>query len=232
MTKKGRHKSRGEGSDRSRRLKLVLKCDSVGSLEAVESNLESVQHPKVEIEVISDGVGAISKSDIQMAITGSRLVIGFDVPILPKIDQLAKEQGVEIRIYQVIYNLTEDIKQILIRMVPEKGGEKITGRAEIIALFKSSRRGIIIGCRVREGSLNLGSPFRVISAMGPIYSGKIESLHIGERAVKGAKVDQEVGIKISDFNKAKVGDQVECYEIRRPDKGKTWRPRGGLFVVD
>ena len=238
MTKRdhSRHKKgikgKGGGERRKKRLEIVLKCDSVGSLEAVASTLKNIQTRAVEIATIQQGVGSISKSDLLMALTGSRLVVGFNVDLLPKIQQLSKERGVEIRLYEVIYKLTEDLGEIansLIRRVEEE--EKITGKAKVIALFKSSRRGIILGCEVMDGTLRVGKDFRLISAMGPVYSGKIGSLHIEKDAVKEAKVGQQVGLKIADFNRAKIGDLVESYQKIRTEAGPTWHPKGRIVVV-
>jgi translation initiation factor IF-2 len=225
-------RSEGEGQRRKKRLEVVLKCDSVGSLEAVISSLKSLENPEVEVLPIHTGVGAISKSDLLMSLTGSRLVVGFNVSLLPKMQQLSKEKGVEIRLYDVIYKLTQDLNRIartLVRRVEEK--EIITGKAKVIALFKSSRKGIILGCEVLEGTLLRGKKFRIISAMGPAYSGKIESLHIEQDAVKEAKAGQKVGLKVSDFNKAKKGDLVETYEKRKAEAGATWHPKGRVYVI-
>jgi translation initiation factor IF-2 len=225
-------KSESEGEERKKRLEIVLKCDSVGSLEALISSLKTLENPEVKVSPIHTGIGAISKSDLLMALTGSRLVVGFNVSLLPKMEQLSKEKGVEIRLYDVIYKLTQDLSEIarsLIYRHEEK--ERIAGKAKVIALFKSSRKGVILGCEVLEGALFQGKNFRVISAMGPVYSGKIESLHIEKDAVKEAKVGQKVGLKISDFNRAKKGDLVETYEKLKPETRSTWHPRGRVFVI-
>ena len=229
-----RHRKKGlsEGEDRKKGLEIVLKCDSVGSLEAVISSLKTLENPEVEVSPIHTGIGAISKSDLLMALTGSRLVVGFNVSLLPKMEQLSKERGVEVRLYDVIYKLTQDLNEIaksLIQSDEEK--ERITGKAKVIALFKSSRRGIILGCEVLEGALLQGKNFRVISAMGPVYSGKIESLHIEKDAVKEARAGQQVGLKISDFNEAKKGDLVETYEKVKPEASSAWHPRGRVFLI-
>jgi translation initiation factor IF-2 len=226
-------KNESEGGQRKKSVEIVLKCDSVGSLEAVISSLKTLENPEVEVSPIHTGIGAISKSDLLMALTGSRLVVGFNVSLLPKMQQLSKEKGVEIRLYDVIYKLTQDLNEIarsLIRPDDEKK-ERITGKAKVIALFKSSRRGIILGCEVLEGTLLQGKNFRIISAMGPVYSGKIESLHIEKDAVKEAKVSQKVGLKISDFNRAKKGDLVETYQKLKPEASTAWHPRGRVFVI-
>jgi translation initiation factor IF-2 len=221
-----------EAQGRKKRLEIVLKCDSVGSLEAVVSSLEFLESPEVAVSPFHTGIGAISKSDLLMALTGSRLVVGFNVGLLPKMEQLSKEKGVEIRLYDVIYKLTQDLSQIaggLIRR--EEKEEVITGKAKVIALFKSSRKGSILGCDVLQGALVQGKKFRIISAMGPVYSGKIESLHIEKDAVKEAKKGQKVGLKITDFNQAKKGDLVETYEKQKSEASATWHPRGRVYVI-
>lgn len=225
-------RSESEGEGRKKSLEIVLKCDSVGSLEALLSSLKSLENPEGDVLPIHTGIGAISKSDLLMALTGSRLVVGFNVSLLPKMEELSREKGVEIRLYEVIYKLTQDLSKIarsLIRREEEK--EIITGKARVIALFKSTRKGIILGCDVLQGALLQGKKFRIISAMGPVYSGKIESLHIEQDAVKEAKTGQKVGLKISDFNRAKKGDLVETYEKLKSEASATWHPRGRVYVI-
>ena len=113
----------------------------------------------------------------------------------------------------------------------EEVDEKTTGKAKVIAVFKSTRKGIILGCEVLEGTLALRKNFRLIAAMGPVYSGKIESLHIKNDAVKEARVGQQVGLKISDFNKGNVGDLVECYERTRTERHAHWQAKGGVVFI-
>jgi translation initiation factor IF-2 len=228
-----KHAPRGTPNQRGEkgpRLEIVLKCDSIGSQEAVLSSLSEKGDTDVDLSVSYAGVGAITKSDVLLALTASRLIVGFGVSVMPKVKQLCLEKHVEVRLYDVIYHLTEDLARIAEALVPSEPQEKITGQAEIIKLFKSSRGGIILGCKVLQGTVSKGKAFRVISAMGPIYSGKVESLHIEKDAVEQAKKGQNVGIKISNFNRAKLGDLVECFEIVRPGSKQTWRPRAGVFI--
>ncbi len=215
-----------------RKLEVVLKCDSIGSVEAVEAILGKLKVSGVAVRIIHSGVGAVSKSDLVMALSGSRLVLGFNVPIMPKLDRWVREHGVEVRLYQVIYKLVEDMKSIAESLVPSEPEERVSGRGRVIALFKSSHRGIILGCQVEEGVVALGSAFRVISAMGPVYTGKIHSLHIEKKAVKEARPGQQVGIKIENFNQARIGDLVECFEIMTSRKRQPWAPVGDVIVVD
>ena len=212
-----------------KKLEVVIKCDTTGTEEAITAGLSAIQEPGVEIAIIQSGVGNVSKSDILMALTGSRLVIGFNVDITPKLQSEISQHGVEVRLYDTIYNLTEDVKTIVGNMLSREPQEKITGKAKVIATFKGGRKETIIGCEVLEGVMELGKKFRVITAMGPAYSGKISSLQRERKNVKIGKPGQQIGIKISNWNKAKIGDLVECYTIVQPAGGSPWRARAGVF---
>jgi len=214
--------------DASKKLDIALKCDSIGSREAILAAIEAIRSDPVKIRVIHSGVGPISKSDLDLAATGSHLVIGFEVEVHPGIPRLAQDMGIEIRVYQVIYRLLEDLQKTAASLLPVQVEEAITGKAKVVALFKSSRRGIILGCEVIEGVLGTGDRFRVIAAMGPVYSGRVESLHIGKDTVKEGRKGQQVGVKISDFNQAKVGDWVECFTAERPRNHLPWHPKPGI----
>ncbi|MCB2181975.1 MAG: hypothetical protein KQH63_08110 [Desulfobulbaceae bacterium] len=213
----------------SKPLEIVIKGDTDGCEEAVCQTIESRVSQGVPIEIIHKGVGDICKNDILTASTGSKLVVGFNVNVLPKISELCLEQGVEVRLYSVIYKLQEDLREISQTLIPKEPEEHILGSAHVIALFKSSRKGIILGCEVNSGRLQLGDKFRVISGMGPVYSGSIESLHIEKNNVKKATQGQQVGLKITNFNKAKIGDIVESYEITRPAHQSPWQPSGKIL---
>jgi translation initiation factor IF-2 len=211
------------------KLEFVLKCDSSGSVEAVNEAISKIKLPEVDISIIHSGVGAVNESDILMAASGSRLITGFQTDLLSGTDRALKEHGVEIRLYNVIYKLTADIKSIAESLVPAASEDEITGTARVIALFKSSRRGIIMGCEVLEGALTSGRHFRIISAMGPVYSGTIESMHIEKDTVQKATPGQQVGIKIKDFNKVKVRDIVEAFRPSSFKKPPAWQPKGGTI---
>lgn len=205
----------------NRGLEIVLKCDSIGSLEAVMTALSGMIDVG-EIGIIQSGIGDINKSDIVMAETGDRLIVGFQVEVLPGTDKLLRERHVELRLYQVIYILTEDLKALFkgtTTFVPE---EQVIGSARVIALFKGSRKGTILGCEISTGHLSVGQHFRIISVAGPVYSGTIASMQIGDRAIQKAIPGQKIGLKINDFKKARVGDLVESYrraETGSPNKG-------------
>ena len=210
------------------KLEIVLKCDVAGTAEAVSASLSDIQVAGVQIDLIQTGIGTVSKSDVLMARTGSKLVVGFNVDVMPKLKQEIKEFGVEVRLYDTIYKLTEDIRKIAQSFKVTGQEEKIIGKARVIATFKSSAKGMIIGCEVLEGAIELGKDFRVITAMGPAYFGKITSLQIEKQNVKSGKPGQQVGIKLVGWNKARVDDLVECFESQKPRGSGRWKPSSGV----
>jgi len=212
-------------------LEIVVKCDNSGCLEVVLHALENLDTSPLKLSVISRGLGAVNKNDIINGQTGSRLIVGFNVGVLPYIDQMSREKNVEIRLYSVIYRLTEDIQNIAASLVTAERPESITGKATVIALFKSCRRGIILGCEVRSGEIEVGNRFRILSPMGQVYNGTVESLHIEKYAVRKAVKGKKVGIKIRNFNKAKTGYHVECYHTESP-RQKPWQPCGKIIHCD
>ncbi len=184
--------------------------------------------PEVDISIIQRGVGPVGKSDIAMAETASGLIVGFQVDVMAGVEKVLRERRVEVRLYDIIYQLTSDVRDIAERLIPPVSEERIIGAARVIALFKSSRKGIIAGCEVRDGLLAVGERFRIVSAMGPVYDGTIQSLHIGENEVQRAAAGKQVGIKIKDFSKIKVGDILESYRTL-PKKAQAWSPSGNII---
>lgn len=211
------------------RLEVVLKCDSVGSMEGVTASLSKVGIPGAEIITVRSGIGTITQSDVLMAETAGRLIIGFQVKVVPGLERILRERHVEVRLYDTIYMLSEDISSIAQAMISRPAEEAVTGSGKVVALFKSTRKGIIIGCEVESGHLAVGQHFRIISAMGPVYSGIIESLHIDEQTVQKATPGQKVGIRIKNFNRAKVGDLVESYRPQSVGKARPWEPKGEII---
>ncbi|MEN8142808.1 MAG: hypothetical protein ABFQ82_04345 [Thermodesulfobacteriota bacterium] len=217
----------GTGNTRPPRLEIVLKCEAAGSLQAVAGAISSLPTDGVEIVVISSGIGEISKSDIMMAETGSRLIIGYEIKVGSKIEEQLIAAGIEARLYSVIYRLADDLHQLCLDYTERGPVETIKGEARVIALFKGSRKGIILGCQVERGVLARGDRFRVINAMGEAYNGRIESLHIGDHAVLEAKTGQQVGLKINDLKKGAIGDRVESFS-RQQSQGRAWQPQPGV----
>lgn len=210
------------------KLEIVLKCESAGSVDAATEAVRGIESPEVDILIIKSGIGMVSKSDVVMAETGSGLVVGFEVDVVPELKREFRDHHVEIRLYDVIYRMKDDLAEIARSLAPAESGDQILGTAKVIALFPGSRRGIIMGCEVLNGYLSVGARFRIISAMGPVYSGTFESIHIEKDAVNKATKGQKCGVKLKDFNKVKTGDLVESY---RPHTVKTapWKPQGGII---
>ena len=219
---------REQSGDR-KKVEVVLKCDSMGTEEAVVGSLEKVRNDRYEVDVIHADVGPVSKSDIFLALPAGKLVIGFNTGVMPRIETFCKEHGVEVRLYDVIYTLTRDLGEVLDSLVEPEEKERITGQGRVIALFKTGGKGVIIGVEVEKGAIALGKPFRIISAMGPVYGGTVESLQIERKPVTEAGPRDKAGIKIRDFKRVKIGDLVECFEPVKPGAKKAWRPRGGVF---
>ncbi|MFO0752338.1 MAG: hypothetical protein U0411_03305 [Thermodesulfovibrionales bacterium] len=211
------------------KFEIVLKCDSRGSAEAVADSIAGLSTPDVAVTVIHSGVGDISKSDVLFAETASRLIVGFQVGVVHSLEKVLREHRVDVRLYQVIYELLADIKAAAGELIPHEPEEQVIGSGTIIALFKSSRKGTIIGCEVREGYFAVGERFRIISAMGPVYQGVIESLHRGDAAVPKALPGQQAGIRIKNFNRAKVGDIVESFRPPPPAKVRAGGPTGRII---
>ncbi len=236
--KKGSHKTSKETrhappefmgrSEGRAKIELVLKCDTMGSVEAISALLTNLKLPEAEVKLIHSGVGNIAKQDLLMALTGSRLVIGFNVGVTPKLEQWVKEHGVEVRLYDVIYRLAEDVTAIARNMAPVEAEEKVIGKCEVIATFRSKKGGVILGCEVVEGAVQVGKHFRVVTAMGPVHSAKIESLQIEKRPVKEARAGQQVGVEVSGSPLGKVGDFIECYTEITSKKAR-WSPRGSII---
>ncbi|MBU4153824.1 MAG: hypothetical protein KKD63_13200 [Proteobacteria bacterium] len=218
-------------TDHNQVLELVIKGDTGDIVEAVVSSLLALSGPECHLAIIRQGVGNITKNDLLTAATGSRLIIGFNVEVLQHIAEECRVQSIDIRLYTVIYTLIEDMRRLVANLIPVFPVETVTGNARVIALFKSSRKGIIIGCQVLDGRICLGNTFRLISAMGPVYFGTIDSLHIERESVKQALPGQQVGIKVHNFKRVNVGDLVECLKISKVSTPKTWKPTGTVTTI-
>ena len=211
-------------------LEIVLKCDSKGSLEAISAVLFKLKLPGVELKLIHTGVGAITKQDMLMALSGSKLVLGFQVGVAPRVEQWIKERGVEVRLYDVIYKLLDDIREIAGNLTPPETEETVTGKCKVIAVFKSSK-GVVLGCEVQEGTLQIGKNFRIVAAMGAVYGSRIESLQVEKKPVKEARHGQQVGVKVGSYGGAKIGDYIECFETTTPKK-TSWSPEGRVIHLE
>jgi translation initiation factor IF-2 len=199
-------------------LNLVLKGDVVGSVEAAVSELGKIQHPEVRVNVIHQGVGGITEGDIMLASASSATVVGFNVRPNAEARALAEREGVEIRTYRVIYQLTEDIEQALVGMLKPVEKEETLGEAEVRALFKVSRLGTIAGCMVTSGLVRRGAQVRVVRDGTVIHETTIAQLKRFKDDAREVAEGFECGILLDGFNDVKEGDVLEAYETREVER--------------
>jgi translation initiation factor IF-2 len=199
-------------------LNLVLKGDVVGSVEAAVSELQKIEHPEVRVNVISSGVGGITESDINLAAASGAIVVGFNVRPNAEARALADREGVDIRTYRVIYQLTEDIEQALVGMLAPVTEEETIGEAEVRQLFRVSRLGTIAGCYVRNGVIRRGAQARVVRDGTVVYETSIADLKRFKDDAREVQEGFECGIRLEGFNDVKEGDILEVYETRQVER--------------
>lgn len=195
-------------------LKIVLKADTIGSIEALKKALEELSTDKVKVFIIHSGVGAISESDIMLAKASGAIVIGFNTRPNPAARRLLEEEKVDVRTYGIIYDAVEDVKKALEGLLEPQKVEEALGQAEVRATFKIKKVGTVAGCYVLEGKLVRGAKARLVREGVVIYEGEIEGLKRFKEDVKEVPKGFECGVKLKDFNDIKVGDIIECYEIK------------------
>ena len=194
-------------------INVVLKADTNGSLEAVRSSLEKIDVEGVKINIIRGAVGGITESDIVLAGASNAIVIGFNVRGSNKVQDMAKEYGIEIRTYDIIYKVVEDMEKAMKGMLEPIYEEKVTGTAEIRQLFKFSKVGMIAGCHVTSGIIKNNDKARVIRDGIVIYNGSIKSLQHEKDQVKEISKDHDCGLTLDNFQDYKEGDTIEVYEL-------------------
>lgn len=200
----------GEGL---KEINVIIKADVNGSAEAVKNSLQKIEVDGVKINVIRSTVGSITESDIVLAKASSAIIIGFNVRPSKNIADKAKDDGVEIRFYNIIYKAVEDMEAAMKGMLDPEFEEKVLGSAIIKQIFKFSKVGNIAGCSVSDGIIKRDSSARIIRDGVVIYDGKIGSLQHEKDSVKEVKKGYECGITIEGFNDIKVGDVIESYEM-------------------
>jgi translation initiation factor IF-2 len=199
-------------------LNLVIKGDVVGSVEAVVSELSKFEHSEVRLTVIHQGVGAITQNDIMLASASNALLVGFNVRPNAEARELAQKEGVEIRLYTVIYKLTEEIEQALVGKLSAIKTEETIGEAEVRATFKVSRLGTIAGCMVTSGVVRRSSQVRVIRDGTVIYTTTISQLKRFKDDAREVAEGFECGILLENFNDEKEGDILEAFETRETER--------------
>ncbi len=216
-------------------LNIVLKGDVQGSVEALLGELGKIQHSEVRVNVIHTGVGGITENDVNLASASDALVVGFNVRPSAEARALAEREGVDIRTYRVIYQLTDDIQQALVGMLAPVQSEETIGEAEVRALFKVSRLGTIAGCMVTTGVVRRNAQVRVVRDGTEIYDTSISQLKRFKDDAREVSEGFECGILLDGFNDLKEGDVLEAYETRqteRTDLEETARPAEPAAAAD
>lgn len=193
-------------------LNLIVKGDVDGSIEALSDSLIKLSTPEVQVNVIHKAVGAISESDVTLASASDAVIIGFQVRPSVAAKRLAENDGVDIRLYSIIYDAIEEVKDAMAGMLSPEIKEEVTGTAEVLQTYKISRVGTIAGCMVREGKIKRTSKVRLIRDGIVIYTGDLGSLKRFKDDVKEVASGYDCGLNINNYNDVKEGDMIEAFE--------------------
>ena len=203
-----------EAADGKKHLRIVLKCDAQGSLEALTGALSQIESKKVDLEIVHAGVGPISENDILLASASNAVVVGFSIKVETMAVTAAKREGVQVKLYSIIYELLDQIKEAMAGLLDPEHRETIIGHAEVKQVFKLSK-GIVAGCLVTDGRIGRTSRARVLRRRQPVYDGGLSTLRRFQDDVKEVRSGLECGIKLGDFNEYQVGDIIECYNLEQ-----------------
>jgi translation initiation factor IF-2 len=193
-------------------LKIVLKADVNGSVEALHDAMVKLSNDEVKVNIIASGVGGINESDVNLAVASGAIVIGFNVRADPSAKRLIKLEDVDLHYYSVIYEAIDEVKHALSGMLAPEIIESIVGLAEVRDVFRSPKFGLIAGCLVVDGLVKRQNPIRVLRDNVVIYKGELESLRRFKDDITEVKSGIECGIGVKDYLDVKVGDQIEVYE--------------------
>jgi len=200
-------------------LNVVLKCDVQGSAEAIKNALSKVGEENIKVRLIHEGIGNISETDVHLAAASGAIIIGFNVKADGAAQREAQKEGVDIRYYNVIYKLIDDIQAALTGMLEPTFREVIEGHAEVIQIFKAGKNTVIAGCRITDGKVVRSAQARILRKNAKIYDGKIASLRRGKDDVREVATGYECGIILEDFSEFEIGDIIEAYGQERVKPG-------------
>ena len=203
----------GHIQDGIQEINVILKADVNGSAEAVKKSLEKIEVENVRVKVIRSGVGTITESDVVLAKASNAIIIGFNVRPNSKTTEVAKENNVEIRLYNIIYKVVEDMENAMKGMLEPLFEEKVKGEAEIRQIFKFSKIGNIAGCHVTDGVINQNHEARLIRDGVVLYTGKINTIQREKNQVKEVSKGMDCGITLENYQDIKEGDIIEAFEM-------------------
>ena len=203
-----------EAADGKKHLRIILKCDAQGSLEALQTALGQIESKKIDLEIIHAGVGPISENDILLASASNAVVIGFNIKVEGMAVNAAKRESVQVKLYSIIYELLDQIRDSMAEMLDPEHRETVIGHAEVKQVFKLTK-GIVAGCLVTDGRIARTARARVLRRRQPVYDGGLSTLRRFQDDVKEVRVGLECGIKLGDFNEYQVDDIIECYQLEQ-----------------
>jgi translation initiation factor IF-2 len=201
-------------------LNLVVKADVQGSMDAIVQSLQDFSIGNISVNMIHLAVGPVTESDIMLAEVSDAIVVGFHVGFEGNAEAVSAQEGVEVRKYDIIYKLVDDVKLAMEGLLEPEYEEVVIGHAEVRNLFKFSKVGVIAGCFVKEGRMVRGSKIRIFREKEKIYEGKLESLKRFKEDVKAVEQNYECGVAISGYTDFEVGDEIEAFEIREKARKK------------
>jgi translation initiation factor IF-2 len=202
------------GAGESAYVNIVLKTDVRGSLEALQTALNDLSTDEVKVNIVSSGVGGINESDVNLALTSSAVIIGFNVRADGSARKLCQEESIELRYYSVIYDIIEDVKNAMSGLLAPELREEILGVAEVRDVFRSSKFGAVAGCKVIEGTLYRNKPIRVLRDDVVVFQGELESLRRFKDDVNEVNAGIECGIAVKSYNDVKEGDKIEVFSVK------------------
>jgi translation initiation factor IF-2 len=194
-------------------LKLIIKGDVQGSVEAVGHALAKLSTQKVKVTVVHAAVGGITEGDVNLAVASKAIIVGFNVRPAGKAAALAESEGVEIRLYNIIYNAVDDIRSAMEGLLPATKVEKILGRAEVRQMFRIAKVGSVAGCMVQSGVIKRTSDARLLRDHVVVWTGKLSGLRRFKDDVKEVAEGFECGISLENYSDVKENDIIECFEI-------------------
>lgn len=200
------------GQDEKKTLNIVLKSDVRGSLEALQGSLSGLGNDEVQVRVVGGGVGGITESDANLALASNAVLFGFNVRADAGARKIVEQEGLDMRYYNVIYDIIEDVKKALTGMLGSDVRENILGVAEVRDVFRSPKFGAIAGCMVVEGIVHRNRPIRVLREDVVIFEGELESLRRFKDDMSEVRAGMECGIGVKSYNDVRVGDKIEVYE--------------------
>jgi translation initiation factor IF-2 len=201
------------GTQKTPTLNLILRADVRGSIEAILKELQKLDHPEVKIRVLQATVGGVTEADVQLADASDAVIIGFNVVPDERARSLAEDLGVQVRRYEIIYQVTDDLRKALEGMLAPEKREATLGRAVVQRTFSISRIGVIAGCRVISGIIARNGRLRIIRDSRIVGEYGIESLKREKDDAREVRDGLECGIKLAGFNDIKEGDILECYRV-------------------